>query len=129
MKVYTDASVGEYCGGIGWVITLDDGSKIEGSRTVEGSYTSMEIEYYALLDGIRHAKRYNADEIEVFCDCKPLVKKMRVPDSDKDWYDRRRGCHRLLNKFDVWELEWMPRAKNTAADRLAFEALEEGRRA
>jgi len=128
MKVYTDAARDDDITGIGWKIVLADNT-VEGNRYLCGTYTSMQAEYFALLDGIRHAKRYGTDEIEVFCDCKPLVKKMRVPDTDKGWYDRRRGCLRLLNIFDAWELEWMPRAENSTADRLAFEALEEGRRA
>lgn len=129
MKLHTDASVGEFYGGIGWVITLDDGTKIEGNRTMSDSYTSMEMEYFSLLEGLRHAKRYDRAEIEVFSDCKPLIEKMRVPDDDDDWYKRRRGCHRLLNKFESWELEWTPRTSNTNADRLAYEALEAGRQA
>jgi ribonuclease HI len=111
---------------MGWQIVFDDDVSIEDSRFIEANHTSMEAEYYALLEGIRYARRHG-DEVEVFCDCKPLVEKMRVPDSNEDWYERRRGCHRLLQKFERWELEWTPRSANTKADRLAYEALERGR--
>lgn len=126
MRLYTDAARDDEVVGLGWEIVLSD-ETIEGRRSFEGSHTSMESEYYALLDGLRHARRHGTDEIEVFVDCKPLVEKMRVPDEDRDWYDRRQGCHRLLNKFNDWSLEWTPRSSNTNADRLAYEALEEGR--
>lgn len=128
MKVYTDAARDDEVAGMGWVIVLN-GEKIEGNRFIHGDYTSMEAEYFALLDGLRFARRHSTGEVEVFCDCKPLVEKMRVPDGySQDWYDRRHGCHRLLQKFESWELEWTPRSGNTGADRLAYEALEEGRR-
>lgn len=129
MRVFTDASRDDAIVGLGWEIILDDGSTINGKRWLVGDYTSMEGEYFALLDGLRYARRYGSD-VEVYCDCQPLVEKMRVPDgTSEDWYNRRRGCHRLLNKFDSWELEWTERKNNENADRLAYEALEEGRQA
>ncbi len=126
MRLYTDAARDGDVAGFGWkIITSDD--SIEGKRFISGDCTSMEAEYYALLDGLRHARRYGTDRIEVFSDCKPLIEKMRAPDDDDDWFKRRQGCNRLLNKFDSWELEWTPRSNNSRADRLAYEALEEGR--
>jgi probable phosphoglycerate mutase len=128
MELYTDAARDDAVAGMGWVIILDSGEKIEDRRYVYGTYTSMEVEYFALLDGLRYARRHGTGEITVFSDCKPLIQKMRVPDgNDDEWYKRRRGCHRLLNKFDSWELEWTPRSSNSNADRLAYEALEDGR--
>lgn len=126
MKVYTDASRGEEIIGLGWNI-VHDGVSIEQNRYMTGTYTSMQAEYFALLDGLRYARREQTGNVTVICDCEPLVQKMRVPDSDKDWYDRRQGCHRLLNKFDSWELKWKSRKYNDVADRLAYEALQKGR--
>lgn len=127
MKVYTDAARDDDIAAMGWILILGDGEEIKDNRYMLGTYTSMQAEYFALLDGLRMAKRYNRDHVEVFTDCRPLIEKMRVPDDDTDWYERRQGAHRLLNKFDSWELEWTPRTSNTGADRLAYEALEEGR--
>lgn len=129
MKVYTDAARDDDIAAMGWEIVLADGTIHKDSRYIVGTYTSMEAEYYALLDGLRYARYHDETYIEVLCDCQPLVEKMRFPDgNDQDWYDRRRGCHRLLNKFDDWSLDWTPRSSNTTADRLAYEALERGRR-
>lgn len=128
VKLYTDGACDDEVTALAWEIRHEDGVEI-GSRYMLGDYTSMEAEYYALLDGLRHARKYG-DEIEAFSDCEPMVQKMRIPDANnQDWYDRRQGCHRLLNKFDSWELEWTPRSQNTSADREAYEALERGRRA
>lgn len=129
MKVYTDAARDDEVAGLGWEIVTNDGERIPDSRYLIGEYTSMEAEYIAILDGLRHARRYEGARVEVFSDCQPLIEKMRVPDGEsQEWYDRRTGCHRLLNKFASWELEWTPRSRNETADRLAYEALEEGRR-
>jgi len=130
MKVYTDAARDDDIAAMGWEIVLADGTVHKDNRYMYGSYTSMEAEYYALLDGLRYAQYHDEAIVNVYCDCEPLIQKMRFPDSEcQDWYDRRRGCHRLLNKFDDWSLEWTPRSGNTTADRLAYEALERGRRA
>lgn len=129
MQVYSDAARDSEITGLGWEVITRDNHSIDGSRYIVGEFTSMQAEYFALLDGIRYARDHGGDRVEVFTDCKPLIQKMRVPDgNDQEWYDRRRGCHRLLNKFDSWELEWTPRSTNTRADRLAYEALERGRR-
>lgn len=126
MRLYTDAARDGDVAGFGWEIITDSGA-FEGSRYSFDDCTSMEAEYYALLDGLRHARRQDEADIEVFTDCKPLIHKMEEPDADEDWCARREGCLRLLNKFDSWELEWTPRSSNSTADRLAYQALEEGR--
>lgn len=128
MDVYTDAARDDEVAAMGWVIVLEDGERIEDSRYLHGEYTSMESEFFALLDGLRFARRQDESTVCVYTDCEPLVEKMRVPDEDEDWFDRRRGCHRLLNKFEDWEMNWTPRSSNSRADRLAYEALERGRR-
>jgi len=127
MRLYTDAARDGEVAGLAWHLNID-GESYSGKRFVTDGCSSMEAEYFALLDGLRHARRYSSGNIEVFTDCQPLVEKMNVPSSDKVWYERRRGCHRLLQKFDEWVLEWTPRSSNSRADRLAYEALEEGRR-
>lgn len=128
MQVYTDGACGDEVVGVGWCLVSDD-EMLTGNRHILGSHTSMEAEYYALMEGIRQASKEQRDEIHLHVDCEPLVTKMRVPDGyNQDWYDRRRGCHRLLNKFEYWTLEWIGREQNRTANRMAYEALEEGRR-
>lgn len=128
MKVYTDAARDDEISAMGWKIVLSDGTVHKDNRYLTGSFTSMEAEYFALLDGLRYAQYHDEAHVSVLCDCQPLIEKMRTPDGhDQDWYDRRQGCHRLLNKFDSWSLKWTPRSGNADADRLAYEALERGR--
>lgn len=95
-----------------------------------GTYTSMEAEYHALTEALRVAsiESDSRECVEAYTDCEPLVTKMRVPDGNSDeWYSRRQGCHWLLNKFDDWELEHVPRSHNQKADELAKNALLAGR--
>lgn len=127
MRVYTDAARDDRIVATGWKIILSDGTEQKGNRFLNEQRTSMEAEYMALLDGLRFARRFDEARVEVFVDCQPLLTKMRVPDENKDWYDRRRGCHRLLNKFDEWSMEWTPRKHNSDADEMASLALERGR--
>lgn len=126
MRVYTDAARDDNIAGFGWEIVISN-ETIEGSRYINDNCTSMEAEFYALLDGLRHARRHGTNKIEIFCDCKPLIKKMRPSAETGVWQKRRKGFERLVEKFDEWELEWTPRTANSNADRLAYEALEEGR--
>lgn len=127
MKIYTDGARDENVIGLGWVLDWDEGW-VRDNRYMIGTFTSMEAEYYALLDGLRHAYYQTNEPIVVYIDCEPIIDKMRIPDAySNTWYDRRQGCHRLLNKFEDWEMEWIPRAKNTNANRMAYEALEAGR--
>lgn len=127
-QLYTDASRGDEVIGLGWYVVLDDARTVENYRWIIGDFTSMEAEYYALLDGLRCAKRYSTGNIEVYNDCEPLIWKMEYPDNhNQTWRDRRRGCQRLLSKFESWELNHTPRACNTKADNLAGTALDIGR--
>ena len=128
ITLHVDASRGEFCSGIGYVMT---GSvEHEGCKTLEETMTSMEAEYYALVEGLRLAAMLSEDceGIDAYVDVKPLVTKMRRPDGKSEvWRTRRRGCHWLLNKFDSWELSWQPRSKNGKAHDLAQTALDDGR--
>lgn len=126
--IYTDAARDDTVAGIGYTITGE--VTAEGKRYLTGHHTSMEAEYHALTEALRIASQrsQSREYCEAYTDAEPLLNKMRVPDANSDeWYDRRQGCHRLLNKFDDWELFWTSRDNNEDAHRLAREALFEGR--
>lgn len=135
MKVFTDASKGEGVFGLGYVIDLKTGARIEGKRYVEGEYTSMEAEWHAMMQGIEIAKQnvtsYDTD-IEVIVDCQPLVDKIREPDDmyDDKWFNYRSRALEVLFDFEEWDLYWRERStteQNKRANRLAREALWQGR--
>lgn len=128
ITIYSDASRGDQCSGLGYVISGE--VTLSGNKVLMGTYTSMEAEYHALTEALRVAsiESESRECVEAYTDAKPLVKKMRVPDGNsQDWYDRRQGCHWLLNKFDKWELKYVSREFNNDAHELARNALFEGR--
>jgi ribonuclease HI len=113
---------------LGYVITGE--VEIAGNKVLMGTHTSMEAEYHALTEALRVASLESSSrsKVEAHVDVKPLTTKMRAPDANsEEWRTRRRGFHWLANKFDEWELKYIPRENNKQADRLAKEALLDGR--
>lgn len=131
MHVYTDAARDDGIAATGWEIILDSGEVTEGNRYIYGDYTSMQAEYFALLDGTRHAIHHSSDSVRVVTDCEPLVGKMngQTHPLDDQWSRRRDVYQRLVRNFNDFGLSWVPRKTNIRADRLAYEALERARRA
>src|SRR6056297_1304671 len=137
MKLYTDASTDEDNNvfGIGYVLELKTGAIIEGKRYMLGDYTSMEAEWYGIMQGIDMAQENitsHDTDIRVITDCQPLVDKMRDPDDmyEDKWFSYRSNMLKELFEFGEWELDWEKReqtSENERADRLAREAMWEGR--
>lgn len=101
-----------------------------GNRALDGTYTSMEAEFYALVEGLRIASQRSESReyCEAYSDAKPLVRKMHGSEPCRDdWTSYRDSCHWLLDKFDDWELNHCPRTSNEDAHHLAREALHDGR--
>lgn len=129
MRLHTDASHDEEVIGIAYVIEDDiENIYLEGNRYVVGEYTSMEAEYRALMLGIHAASWQEDGHLSVCTDCQPLVDKMNYLNHPSEkWNEMRSDCHELLNTFEGWTINYIPRSRNEAADRLAREALWLGR--
>lgn len=135
MRVYTDASHGDYVIGVGYVVCLNDGSEVSNKKYKYGEYSSMDAEWFALMEGLDVAESYISDDdnnIDAITDCRPLVRKVREPDDmyDDKWFSYRKRVLNKLFEFDVWRLRWEKRGStkyNEKADRLAKEALWQAR--
>lgn len=128
VKVHVDASRGEFVSGIGYV--LEGEVHESGTHILNENVTSMEAEFFALVEGIRIASlRVESREYcEVYSDAKPLVSKMRGDERHSgDWQDYYNSFHWLIGKFDSWDIEYVPREHNEDAHQLAREALFKGR--
>lgn len=127
MIVYTDASVKNHDGaGIGWHIQTwgDDQNTLlktidKGYDFVSDSYTSEEAELLAITRGIKEALRKGErGNLRIRTDCKPLVSKIeeRTNIDNGKYMD---SLYRLLDYVDYWDVRWVPRKKNSIADRQA----------
>ena len=111
---------------IGWVIVTSDGIVAEGGETV-GRATNNQAEYEALLRGLRAARDYGFDSVEVKGDSELIVKQVTGAwnANDPDLREHRVTARELLAEFDEWELDHVPREINERADQLANEALDD----
>jgi len=130
--VKTDASVqNDGRVGIGWEIEITgltegylQANTITGNDYLEGQYTSMEGELFALMRGFKEAMRLGErDVIKLFTDCQPLVKKIKnhIPVVDGSYIET---IHKLSEHVDHWDVKWVAREQNTVADRQAHVGLD-----
>ena len=126
--------------GAGVWITNGEGEKISEVSRFLGHKTNNEAEYWALLLGLREAKRLRGDRIQIFTDSQLVERQIKGVYRVKD--SNLKALHRTviqnLNTFSSFEIESIPREENGEADRLANEAIrkksvtekgkEEGRR-
>ncbi|SEP97422.1 ribonuclease HI [Natrinema salaciae] len=111
--------------GIGWVIVTGDGIVAEGGETI-GRATNNQAEYEALITVLEAANDYDYDEVHVRGDSELIVKQVRgeYDTNDPELREKRVTVHELLQSFDEWTLEHVPREVNSRADELANEALD-----
>lgn len=91
-----------------------------------GITTNNVAEYRGLIAGLEQARRLGADRVEVAMDSKLVVEQMRGR-----WKVKHPGlaelhqqARALASTFDSVSYDWIPRARNSHADRLANEAMD-----
>jgi len=95
-----------------------------------GTYTSMQAEHLALMEGLRVAtvESNERDELELYTDCEPLVDKMLHDTRNRgDWRERRASYEWMASKWDECSLGSVGRELNKRAHRLAVEAFDNGK--
>ncbi|PGF17834.1 ribonuclease H [Natrinema sp. CBA1119] len=112
--------------GIGWVIVTGDGIVAENGETI-GTATNNQAEYEALIAGLEAARDYDYDEVHVRGDSELIVKQVRgeYDTNNPELREKRVTVHELLQSFDEWTLEYVPREANDRADGLVNEALDQ----
>jgi ribonuclease HI len=112
---------------IGWAIVTSDGVVAEGGDRI-GEATNNRAEYAALVRALEAAREYGFDEVDVRGDSELVVRQVRgeYETSHPELRERRVRVLELLESFDRWSLEHVPREVNERADELATEALEDG---
>jgi len=112
--------------GIGWVIVTGDGIVAEDGETI-GTATNNQAEYEALIAALEAARDYQYDEVHVRGDSELIVKQVRgeYDTNNPELREKRVTVHELLQSFDEWTLEYVPREANDRADGLVNEALDQ----
>lgn len=134
MILFTDASLKSHDGvGIGWHIqTWSDTQDCllqtvdKGYDYLSNTYTSEEAELLAITRGVKEAMRLGEREyLRIRSDCKPLVKKIKNGTYICDSGKYMNALYSLLEFVENWEVKWVPRDKNSCADRQAHVALDQ----
>jgi len=113
--------------GYGAVVRSADRSTVlaENKQAI-GRATNNVAEYRGLIAGLEDAVQLGATEVSVFMDSKLVVEQMsgRWKVKHPDLVELHAQARRLASRFDRISYEWMPRARNSHADRLANEAMD-----
>ncbi|ORB71868.1 bifunctional RNase H/acid phosphatase [Mycobacterium scrofulaceum] len=113
--------------GYGAVVWTEDRSTaLAESKQAIGHATNNVAEYRGLLAGLDDALRVGATEAAVFLDSKLLVEQMsgRWKVKHPDLVELHGQARKLAARFDRISYTWIPRDRNSYADRLANEAMD-----
>ncbi|MDT5193539.1 MAG: ribonuclease / adenosylcobalamin/alpha-ribazole phosphatase, partial [Mycobacterium sp.] len=108
------------------VFSADHETVLAESKESIGRATNNVAEYRGLVAGLEAAAGVGATEVAVSMDSKLVVEQMvgrwRVKHPDLIPLNQR--AKELATRFDRVTYAWIPRAKNSHADRLANEAMD-----
>jgi ribonuclease HI len=112
---------------VGWVIATSDGIVAESGERI-GDATHHRAEYAPLIRALETAREYGFDAVDVRGDAELVVRQVRgeYETNDPDLRERRVRVRELLDAFDRWSIEHVPREVNDRADERANEALDAG---
>jgi len=111
---------------VGWVVVGGDGIVTEGSERI-GETTNNRAEYEALIRALEAAADAGVEQVDVRGDSELIVRQVRgeYDTNDPGLRERRVRVRELLEGFEEWSIEHVPREINERADRLATEALDD----
>jgi len=111
-------------GAVVW--TADRNIVLAESKQAIGRATNNVAEYGGLIAGLEEAAKLGASEVDVNMDSKLVVEQMsgRWKVKHPDLAPLHEHATALSARFDRITFTWIPRAKNSHADRLANEAMD-----
>lgn len=111
---------------IGVVIMNGDGHPIDEIKRYIGETTNNMAEYQALIEALTEGKRLKGREIHVFSDSELLVRQINGVYKVKDskLLDLYKEAKRLISGFKEFKIDHIVREKNSQADSLANQALD-----
>jgi len=112
--------------GAGVWMTNGAGRKLVEMSRYLGHKTNNEAEYWALLLGLREAKRLGGKSIHIFTDSELI--EMQVKGLYRVRNLNLKGLHKMvaqnLKEFSSFDIQSIPREQNQEADRLANQAIQ-----
>ena len=114
--------------GFGCVVLSHDRSEVLAEhKQAIGITTNNVAEYRGLIAGLEEARRLGADDVAVGMDSKLVVEQMtgRWKVKHPGMAELHQQARALASTFDSVSYAWMPRERNTHADRLANQAMDE----
>ncbi len=131
MKVIVEADGGSRGNpgpaGFGCVVWADDHATVLAEhKQAIGVTTNNVAEYRGLIAGLEEARRLGADEVSVRMDSKLVVEQMagRWKVKHPAMAELHQQARALASTFHVVSFSWIPRERNSHADRLANEAMD-----
>ncbi|BBX62022.1 hypothetical protein MSAS_11960 [Mycobacterium saskatchewanense] len=108
------------------VLSADRSTVLAEAKQAIGRATNNVAEYHGLIAGLEHALELGATEAAVFLDSKLLVEQMsgRWKVKHPDLIALHAQARTLASRFERVSYTWIPRDRNTHADRLANEAMD-----
>lgn len=110
--------------GIG-IVSVDNKAKI-GRYYYIGNATNNEAEYLALIKALNLALEDNKKSIEIYCDsellCNQITGSYKI--RSKKLLPLYKEAMRLINNFNSFSIEYIPREKNKEADKLVNIAID-----
>ena len=107
----------------GFVVYSPDNKKIHeyGTKLSEHNGTVNIAEYKALQLLLQYLIDNNIKDVEVFGDCQTIIYQINGKNyvNAKHLQDEHAKVVTMMNKFDKITISWIPREKNTEADRIA----------
>lgn len=113
------------------VLTADRSTVLAESKGAIGRATNNVAEYRALIAGLDDAVKMGATEASVLMDSKLVVEQMlgRWKVKHPDLVELHAQAQALAAQFRRISYSWVPRSRNSHADRLANEAMDAASRA
>ncbi|TWF94244.1 bifunctional RNase H/acid phosphatase [Saccharopolyspora dendranthemae] len=113
--------------GCGAVVFDADSRAVLAERAIGlGETTNNVAEYQGLIAGLRAARELGASEVSVRMDSKLVVEQMagRWKVKHANLQPLNAEARQLAGDFERVDYEWIPRAENSAADKLANDAMD-----
>ena len=120
-ELYVDEAANQQGSGVGLVLVSPERITIEKSLRLNFSTTNNETEYETLLIGMMMVPKMGGKVVRVFSDSKLVLGQVRGDLEARDSRMQEYLCQikSIQEKFEVFDLSYVPRSGNTYADSLA----------